>query len=89
VLTNKIFRYCLVNITDDDGSQVWCLAFSTKPDVLVVKASEEGAVYLASILPVVSLTYPNILLISYTGPLVIMHILCPLSYFIYLHRHKI
>jgi len=50
---NKIFRSCLVNITDDNGSQVWCLSRSKKADISVVKASEEGALYLASILPVV------------------------------------
>jgi len=53
VLTNKIFPSCLVNTTDDNGSQVWFLALSKKAGVSDVKTSEEGALYLASILPVV------------------------------------
>ena len=52
VLTKKIFRSYLVIITDDNGSQLLCLALSKKADVSIVKTSEEGALYLASISPI-------------------------------------
>jgi hypothetical protein len=51
VPTKKIFRSYLVIITDDNGLQIWCLALSKKADVSVVKTSEEGGLYLASISP--------------------------------------
>ena len=53
LLTNKTFRSCLVNYTDNNGLQVWCLALSEKADISVVKASEKGVLYIASTLPVV------------------------------------